>query len=394
MIKEIEINNYKSFANFKCRLAPLTIIAGDNGAGKSSFLQVLAFLKYACTSSAVSYLKDRELEVGDILSAVTPKLTKIVSMGVSFDFGSGEGLRWDVTFATERTKNRIALRSERVTGMTSGTVYLRYDPDRQFRLSVRTGDEVPLAEGEYDSSLIKFIGPQMEPDYPQLHAIKSYFENMEVLDLLDPQQMRGSSRGHERTLGVSGKNLPSFIKSLSAQEKSALLEGLHAVAPNLSDVEGVVSQRAGWTRLQTRERFGEEGEPIKVAANDISDGTLRLIALFAIRALKREGGAVLLDEVEDGINARNLETVYKLMRTYGQKNRQQVIMTTHSSVLLDYAEPEDVLCLYRDGAGRTLACGMSDSTLMREKLEYLYPGEALLSLEKGEWPRAFGGGQG
>lgn len=394
MIREIEINNFKSFCAFKCKLAPYTLIAGDNGAGKSSFLQALTFLKYACTTTAADYLKDRDLEVGDIFSSLAPKGSKIVSFGVVFDFGEEEDVRWDVTFATERTKNKISLRSEHVMGVSSHTTYLQFGPEKKLRWSESTQKNVELPAGEYDSSLIKFIGSQMGAEFPHLYAVKRYFENMEVLDLLDPRQMRGSSRGHERALGSSGKNLPSLIKTLSDEEKGRLVERLGGVLPSLFGIENVVSQRAGWTKIETRERFAGRPEPIKVPSNDISDGTLRLIALFSIPELQHEGGAVLLDEVEDGINARNIEAVYDLLQRHQQTSGQQVIMTTHSSILLDYADAEGILCFYRDEDGRTRACGMADSALMREKLEYLYPGEALLSLEKGAWAQAFGGAQG
>ena len=199
--------------------------------------------------------------------------------------------------------------------------------------------------------------------------------------------MRRSSRVSNRALGEYGEKLPSLIYLLSREEKDEIRKNLQKLLPNLSDVDSSVG-RAGWTRLATKENYQGLDHSITVPAGDISDGTLRLIALFSIQSLNHSGGALLLDEVEDGINARNLEAVLKFFQEYQKQKNQQIIITTHSSILLDYADPEMILCFLRDDVGRTICFHMEDSSLLREKLEFLYPGEALTSLSKEEWSKA------
>lgn len=387
MIESISINNFKSYLEFSVDLSPITIIAGDNGSGKSSFLQALAFLKAACTTSVYSFLDARNLEVNDIVSNVATRLTKIIRFSVRFAFDDQSKLQWDITFLTERSKNRIWLRSEEVTDIEAGSTYLAYDSTGGRRLNEGTGTFEPLPAGTYDSSMTKIIDEKQKNNFPHLFAIRNFFENTEVLDLLNPRQMRRSSRVSNRTLGEYGEKLPSLIYLLSKDEKEDIKRNLQNLLPNLSDVDSSVG-RAGWTRLATKEDYRGLEHPITVPAGDISDGTLRLIALFSIQSLNHSGGALLLDEVEDGINARNLEAVLEFFKSYQKQKNQQIIITTHSSILLDYADPEMILCFLRDEDGRTDCFHMTDSALLREKLEFLYPGEAISSLTKEEWASA------
>lgn len=387
MIQSIYINNFKSYLEFSTELSPVTIIAGDNGSGKSSFLQALAFLKAACTGSVYNFLDARNLEVNDIVSNVAPKLTKIITFSLEFAFPSGSELQWDITFITERSKNKIALRSEQVADIRTEEIYLSYDSTGGQRINEKTGSKEPLPAGTYDASLMKIIDIKQKELFPHLFAIRNFFENTEVLDLLNPRQMRRSSRVSNRALGEYGEKLPSLIYLLSREEKDEIRKNLQKLLPNLSDVDSSVG-RAGWTRLATKENYQGLDHSITVPAGDISDGTLRLIALFSIQSLNHSGGALLLDEVEDGINARNLEAVLKFFQEYQKQKNQQIIITTHSSILLDYADPEMILCFLRDDVGRTICFHMEDSSLLREKLEFLYPGEALTSLSKEEWSKA------
>jgi AAA15 family ATPase/GTPase len=44
MITKLEISGFKSFSNFSVDLAPFTVVAGLNGAGKSNFFEALQLL--------------------------------------------------------------------------------------------------------------------------------------------------------------------------------------------------------------------------------------------------------------------------------------------------------------------------------------------------------------
>ena len=81
----------------------------------------------------------------------------------------------------------------------------------------------------------------------------------------------------------------------------------------------------------------------------LSDGTLRLIALTLIAYLD-EPAIYLVEEPENGIHPRAVETVLQsLSSVYGA----QVLLATHSPVILSLTEPEQVLCFDRTAEGAT-----------------------------------------
>lgn len=56
MLRRIELNNFKCFANLALPLAPLTVLAGMNGAGKSSVIQSMLLLRQSTEGGAPNSL--------------------------------------------------------------------------------------------------------------------------------------------------------------------------------------------------------------------------------------------------------------------------------------------------------------------------------------------------
>lgn len=383
-ISELYIDNFKVFHDFRIIFSdPITAIVGDNASGKSSILQAIAFLKYCCISTTDAYLKDRSVSVEDIVSRVLPKNQKIISFNISLKKRNNpnDAIVWYISFFADKTNKKIILRKEEVSifDKKQEHLLLYYTQSNSYRWDEKQERSEGIASGEYFSSQIAFIDEKRSAQFPHLYAIKKFFMESEPLDLLTPKNMRKSARGQERSLGDSGEKLPNLIYKLNNEEKDQLLTSLNKVLPNMASVRSVRSGsgKAGWAHLEITEKFKEH--PITVQAGGISDGTLRLVALFALPFLKKRGGCILLDEVEDGINAENLQVLLEILRRYAEENHQQIIMTTHSTVLLDYLKPEAIRCLYRRSDGCAECVAFEDLSDVKEKLSYLYPGEIILN---------------
>lgn len=379
---KLEIDNFKNFDGFSMEFTPLTVIIGNNSVGKSSLLQAIAFLKYACVASVEEYLRDRSVKVEDLASKGLTKVKKIMTFTAHFETPK-DYICWEITFLTDKTNNRIALRSEIVTcnEKASGSMVtvLDYKNGKGNRYK-KQGTELraeSIPSGAYPSSLLKYIDDKNgDRFYPEMMQIKRFFENTEPLDLLTPRNMRKTVRGKERVLGVSGEKLPALIQQLSVSEKKALLTKLEKVLPNLKEIDSVTG-RAGWTHLETREDFKDR--QIKVPASGISDGTLRLMALFSLDFLNKSHGMILLDEVEDGINVANIQLFIQSVHEFIQQKQEQVVLTTHSSVVMDYVEPDEIRYFYRDESGFTCCKNFKDLPKVKEQLDFLYPGEIVLN---------------
>jgi predicted ATPase len=81
-----------------------------------------------------------------------------------------------------------------------------------------------------------------------------------------------------------------------------------------------------------------------------SDGTLRLLALTIPAYVPDFKGICLIEEPENGIHPQAVETVFKsLSNVYGA----QILLATHSPVILSVADVEKVLCFKKTKSGAT-----------------------------------------
>jgi predicted ATPase len=81
-----------------------------------------------------------------------------------------------------------------------------------------------------------------------------------------------------------------------------------------------------------------------------SDGTLRLLALTIPAYLKGLDGVFLIEEPENGIHPRAIESVIQSLSSIYDG---QVLIATHSPVALNMLEPVQVLCFAKDKTGAT-----------------------------------------
>jgi predicted ATPase len=81
-----------------------------------------------------------------------------------------------------------------------------------------------------------------------------------------------------------------------------------------------------------------------------SDGTLRLLALTLPAYLPEFKGIYLIEEPENGIHPRAVETVFHSLSSVYDA---QMLLATHSPVILSIAEADQVLCFAKTPRGAT-----------------------------------------
>lgn len=150
------------------------------------------------------------------------------------------------------------------------------------------------------------------------------------------------------TLAEDLSNLPARLAVLKRNPatKRRLLERLAELAPGFTDLE--VTPEGG--RLQLYLIEGDRPVP----ASRLSDGTLRYLALLAILLEPGAASMVVIEEPELGLHPDMLPTIRDLLVSASE--RVQVVVTTHSSQLLDAltAHADSVVVCERHGAVTTL----------------------------------------
>ncbi|OQY50769.1 MAG: hypothetical protein DRR08_28330 [Candidatus Parabeggiatoa sp. nov. 2] len=227
--------------------------------------------------------------------------------------------------------------------MTNGLYYIGDNPEKSL-------------EFKYQGSALSAILERFLSE--ELKQIRRFLTSIKSLDLLSPQLMRKRARKSDDDLGFGGEKLSAFLHNLSENESIELINHIQKpFSPTFKSFETRAKFR-GWKKLFVNEQF-PEGELIRTEAKHVSDGLLRLLAILS--QMMTSHTVLLFDEIEDGINSERVETLVDLLVTAPK----QVIITTHSPMILNYIEDErakeSVILAYRNKRGATRLKGLGKS---------------------------------
>lgn len=190
--------------------------------------------------------------------------------------------------------------------------------------------------------------PDDESQFPATIWLKALLESGVQAVVLDGTTLRKSSPPNlGRTFRPDGANLPWLVHHHLEQSPERLADWVAHLRTALPELRSVRTVEEADNRHRYLMLGDENG--IEVPSWLASDGTLRLMALTLPAYLPDFQGIYLIEEPENGIHPRAVETLYQsLSSTYGA----QILMATHSPVVLNLARPDAVLC-FAKSAGQT-----------------------------------------
>lgn len=402
MLTRFYIDNFKSLSDFslppdKGRVLPKFVcLIGLNGSGKSTVLQALDFLSQLVVGQVGPWLGSRKWEKSHLLTKGNKKRT--ISFKMEFEDYFGK-LIWSGTYnvlegkcITEELEFEKSQRARKFEGFRSNS--FRYEKGV---IRDSHGARVELTS-DYQGSVFGTLRTSVldKRDRVTVIWLRHYLTGVKSLELLTPSAMRSPSR-EAVDVGAGGERLAAFINGLSTQEKRKLIDELSKFYPRLKKVS-TNSAQFGWRRVIVSEIFESEFES---DARHVNDGLLRLAAIVAqtvaeegySKELARESEDedlgnpdhkdyqfVLLEEIENGINPELVERLVK----YLSNVRQQVFVTTHSPLILNFLEDEQakdsVFLLYRTRAGTTSAVRFFELPDVSSRLDFMGAGEAYLDV--------------
>jgi predicted ATPase len=158
---------------------------------------------------------------------------------------------------------------------------------------------------------------------------------------------RASPPGQVRGFKPDGSNLPWVVVGLS-KEPSRLKAWISHLKTALPDIENIRTVE----RPDDKHRYlviCYQGG-LEVPSWMASDGTLRLLALTVPAYLPKFPGVYLIEEPENGIHPSAVEAVYQSLSSVYEA---QILMATHSPVILSLADADKVLCFKKTETGAT-----------------------------------------
>ncbi len=191
--------------------------------------------------------------------------------------------------------------------------------------------------------------PEDEKNFPASTWLKVLLsENVQQITLNSLLIRRSSPPGKGNKFSSDGSNLPWVINNLRNKSEKKFKEWISHVRTALPDIEDITTSEFPDTKHRYLTIQYKEG--FKVPSWMASDGTLRLLALTIPAYLPDFEGIYLIEEPENGIHPKAVETMYQSLESvYGA----QILLATHSPVVLSIAEANSLLCFAKSADGAT-----------------------------------------
>ncbi|MEK7450288.1 MAG: AAA family ATPase, partial [Planctomycetota bacterium] len=149
-------------------------------------------------------------------------------------------------------------------------------------------------------------------------------------------------------------------------------EYLKEAVPELEELRTEISEGAvGNTHIAIKEK----GSDMSIPSWNMSDGTLRFIALLTILLNPKPTPLICIEEPENHLHPGLMELLAHVLKQASEKT--QVLVTTHSPYLLNHLKPKDVVIVTKKD-GHTEVKEMSKTAGLQEALKVLGLGELWL----------------
>jgi ABC-type transport system involved in cytochrome c biogenesis ATPase subunit len=388
MIALIEALNFRCLRYVRQPLEAFHVLVGPNASGKTTFLDVVAFLGHLVSEGPEAAVRARTQNIQDLIwertgdrfeLAIEARIPDTLRSYLATE--DIDTIRYEVAIGNEPATEEIAILAEKVLlkgsqpelpGQRAFFPNLTERPDSILTTKkhgthtiinkIQDGNdnfysEVTSGSGKGWFPAFKF-GPRKsalanlpadETKFPVSSWLKTFLiEGSQQIQLNSLLIRKASPPGQFRGFKPDGSNLPWVIEDLKNKSPERFhdwIGHLRTALPDLVNIRTVIQPDDRHRYLMLQYQGGLE-VPSWVA----SDGTLRLLALTLIAYLTDFTGVYLIEEPENGIHPTAVETMYQSLSSVYDG---QILLATHSPVILSNARANQVLCFAKTPEGAT-----------------------------------------
>ena len=348
----------------------LNVLIGQNGSGKSNFLEALALFQ-----SAPRDLSDGVSRLGGLRDSLWkgPDAQDTIAMEAEVSFPPGGALRHAITLTSRNERLVVSDESVEPTESHSDAQnaldYYRPPRDKKVALEISEANKKAededrrrnVKEGEWSTPRVAAVGGggsiHFASDFEPGESLLANFSSPDHPALMHLGKMyRGIRLYRDWSFGPSanfrqphdthtrGDFLDEKIGNLSVvlsrflhgEHKRKFIAALRKLFHGIVDIQFEIAGGAVALHIE------EEGDRV-ISATRLSDGTLRYLCLLAILLHPDPPPLICIEEPELGLHPDLLPTLSDLM--VEASRRSQLVVTTHSGLLVDALtdRPESVV---------------------------------------------------
>jgi predicted ATPase len=347
--ENISVRGFRRLQNIELEMRNLIVMIGANGAGKTSFLDVLSILAASASGNLQNLLQLK----GGLNEILTRGKVQELEIEISMQVPKEQPLKYSLTLSPKGlsyevrdeslTQQRNPNRAEPFKYIESQGLDIKYSQE-EIRGFVRPNWE----HNPLETSLSQVPKMYIEPENLRKSlASCTYYGALDVSEkspIRLPQAMRPA-----KLPGASGENLVSCLYDLRETDRDSFEMVENIISAAFPDFERLnFPPVAAGTMSMT---WTDRNFPQPFYVHELSEGTLRFLWLVALLQSQTLTTVTLLDQPEVSLHPELLRHLVYLMREASKHT--QLIVATHSDRLIRFLKPHEVLvCDLEEGEAK------------------------------------------
>lgn len=338
-------------------LKRMIAVIGPNGSGKSSLMDALGFL-------------------GDCLRVGVEEACELPHRG-GFERlrtrGQEGAIEFEIYFRQENQSRPISY-TLKIAPDKQGRAHVSYERLRQRRKGqgwgqpysfvevsegvgfAWAGEETNGQEGSEKVSVhlqdprklaITTLGNLAE--HPRIVAFRQFLEGWYLSYFVPDLARTVPVVGAQKHLNRRGDNLANYLMHVEKQVPDRFAEVLQMIASKIPGMKTITHDRSPDNRLLIQ--FNEQGYQDPFYQQDMSDGTLKMLAYLLLLEDPEPAPLVGIEEPENGLHHQLLSPLAQFMKSKAADGGPQMFVTTHSPFFVDALRPEDVWIVAKNSQG-------------------------------------------
>jgi predicted ATPase len=322
MIEKIFIQHYKSIKELFINLGAINILIGANGVGKSNFISYFKLLNILYKNELKEYI------------ATHGKANSFLHFGVKVSQSIHGGIAFKVL-----DKSYITYTFNLIPNQSGHLIINEEKADFGF------SEDMPKESKtlEYESYFLKTDQSQ------EAGFLRNYFQSFQIYHFHDTTKeaaLRTSCPLKDnRVLKGDGSNLAAFLYFLQERHSKNfkfITRTIQSIAPFF---KGFSLEPDNLNPDMIELVWEEKGSDMYLNAQNLSDGTIRFIALATLLLQPNPPRTIIIDEPELGLHPFAINKLAGLIKKASAKS--QIILSTQSVNLVSNFEPESVITVDR-----------------------------------------------
>ncbi len=384
-ITELRLRNFGVFADLTLTdLPPFAVFIGPNGTGKSTLIDLFAFIQDALRENVRAAIDRRggfdEVRTRDRTGHIE------IEMVVSTDRRRAEepaaftyGLKLGLDSGIPVIKQEF-LRIQSSTVQPNLFDFAPSHPEEEtasdgegnsldFELEVRDHEwkRGRLLLGSPMALARTFRRTRAQHDFMYYQAASDLYEflsNVHLSDIQVSKARQAAAAGRDEHVSIHGDNLPLVSKYLHDEHPEEFAQAVNALGKRIPEITDVSVEYTIDRRVALQ--FSNAGLSAPFSAASVSDGTLKMWAYLLMLHDPKPHPLMCIEEPENQLYHSLLGLLAEELWGYAERSGGQVIVTTHSTDLLDAVRPNEVFWLVKENGVARVRRASEEADLVEE----------------------------